>query len=106
MSARQQAAVPAARQLNNISVHSLDSRSEALARATLEEGGEREMEFTGPARPSQLTSQHGYYQPRPAHCSDPSPVDHQEPDVSRTRQSLVQSDRYESRGQTKPQSVR
>ena len=106
LSARQKAAVPAARQLDNVSIHSLDIRSEALARATLKAGGGREMEFTGPARPSQLISQPGYYQHRPAHCSVSSSVDHQEPDVHRTRQSLVQSDRYESRGQTKPQSVR
>ena len=38
LSARQQAAVPAARQLDNVSIHSLDIRSEALPRATLEEG--------------------------------------------------------------------
>ena len=58
--ARQQAAVPADHQLDNISVHSLDIESEALARATLEEGGERDMELTGLARPSQLISQHDY----------------------------------------------
>ena len=84
LSARRHAAEPADHQLDNISVHSLDIESEAQARATLAEGGESDMELTGPARPSQLISQHDYSRHRPAHCSVPSPVDHQEPDVHKT----------------------
>ena len=96
-------------QIEQISVNSLDINSEAqFARATITEGGERDMDLTGSVHSSVLSHQQSYRRPRSVQASNLCSVDFQESeralDIGRTRQSLVQADCYQSRGQTESQS--